>query len=84
MNDAQWKSIVTSNGAWDVLVLGAGPAGAAAARQLARRGHRVLIVEKARLPRAKVCGGCLSGGALDVLQMIGLGDLPIRCGGVLR
>ncbi|WP_259701297.1 MULTISPECIES: NAD(P)/FAD-dependent oxidoreductase [Synechococcales] len=41
----------------DVIVVGAGVAGAAAAYHLAARGHRVKLVEARRLPRAKPCGG---------------------------
>lgn len=62
--------------------MGAGPAGAVAARQLALAGARVLLVDKARLPRDKVCGGCLGGAALDVLESLGLGDIPFAIGGV--
>ncbi len=51
----------SSNGAeWDVVVIGAGPAGAAAAISAARAGHRVLLVDAKRFPRRKVCGGCLN------------------------
>jgi flavin-dependent dehydrogenase len=67
---------------WDVVVLGAGPAGCLAARQLALTQLRVLLVERRRLPRFKVCGGCLGGAALDLLTQLGLGHLPSRCGGV--
>ncbi len=45
---------------FDCLILGAGPAGAAAAYHLARRGHSVLLIEKDRLPRYKACGGGVS------------------------
>jgi flavin-dependent dehydrogenase len=45
---------------WDVVVVGAGPAGAMAARELARRGAGVLLVDRAQFPRYKVCGGCLN------------------------
>ena len=40
-----------------VTVVGAGAAGAAAAYHLARRGHRVVLLERERLPRTKACGG---------------------------
>jgi flavin-dependent dehydrogenase len=72
---------VADNTHWDAIVVGAGPAGAVAARQLALQGKQVLLVEKARMPRDKVCGGCLGGAALEALSSIGLGDLPLRCGG---
>ncbi|MDQ3086315.1 MAG: geranylgeranyl reductase family protein [Actinomycetota bacterium] len=49
---------------FDVLVAGAGPAGAAAAMHLARGGARVLLADRARFPRDKPCGGGLTGRAL--------------------
>jgi geranylgeranyl reductase family protein len=49
---------------FDVLVVGAGPAGSATAIHLARGGARVLLAEKARFPRDKPCGGGLTGRAL--------------------
>jgi flavin-dependent dehydrogenase len=61
--------------AWDVVVVGAGPAGALAARELARRHLTVLLVDKDRFPRWKVCGACLNGRALHTLARVGLGDL---------
>ncbi|NLF00206.1 MAG: geranylgeranyl reductase family protein [Anaerolineales bacterium] len=42
---------------YDAIVVGAGPAGAVLAHQLATRGLRVLILERTRLPRYKPCGG---------------------------
>jgi geranylgeranyl reductase family protein len=42
---------------YDVAVIGAGPAGSTAAYRLARAGKRVLLVDKARFPRDKPCGG---------------------------
>ncbi len=65
---------------WDVLVAGAGPAGAVVAQQCARRGLRVLVAEKARFPRPKVCGCCLNGAALAALDAAGLSDLPVSLG----
>jgi flavin-dependent dehydrogenase len=67
---------------WDAVVVGAGPAGAVAARELARLGRSVLLVDKSAFPRRKVCGCCLNGRALATLRKIGLGDLVARCGGV--
>jgi geranylgeranyl reductase family protein len=49
---------------FDVLVVGAGPAGSATAIHLARAGASVLIVDKATFPRDKPCGGGLTGRAL--------------------
>jgi geranylgeranyl reductase family protein len=45
------------NTLWDVAVVGAGAAGSAAAFQLAYRGRRVLLLDQARFPRGKPCGG---------------------------
>ena len=44
----------------DVLVVGAGPGGSAAAYHLARHGIDVTVVEKAAFPREKVCGDGLT------------------------
>ncbi len=67
---------------WDIIVIGAGPAGAVAAREAARRGGNVLLVDRASFPRAKVCGCCLNGAALQILAEIGLEELTARCGAV--
>jgi geranylgeranyl reductase family protein len=55
-----------------VLVIGAGPAGCAAARALAQRGLRVLLVDRQRAPRDKVCGDALIPDSLDALDKLGL------------
>jgi geranylgeranyl reductase family protein len=59
---------------YDVLVIGAGPSGAAAAYWLAERGRRVLVVEKKRFPREKTCGDGLTPRAVRQLHDIGLAD----------
>ena len=59
----------------DVVVIGAGPAGATAACTLGGRGHRVLLVDRASFPRAKVCGCCLASSGQGILRALGLGDL---------
>lgn len=56
----------------DVVVVGAGPAGSSTALTLARSGIDVLLVDRATLPRWKVCGGCLGPGALEILERMGL------------
>jgi len=59
---------------FDVLVVGAGPAGASAAYWLASRGHRVVMVEKKRFPREKTCGDGLTPRAVRQLHDMGLAD----------
>jgi geranylgeranyl reductase family protein len=56
----------------DVVVVGGGPAGATAAATLARAGHDVVLVDKARFPRDKFCGDGLTTGALRRLDELGL------------
>lgn len=58
----------------DVLVVGAGPGGSAAAYHLARNGVDVAVVEKARFPREKVCGDGLTPRGVKAL--IGMGVDP--------
>ncbi|GAA2754369.1 geranylgeranyl reductase family protein [Amnibacterium kyonggiense] len=57
---------------WDVVVVGAGPAGSSAARVAAERGRRVLLLDAARFPRYKTCGGGLIGTALELLPSAAL------------
>jgi geranylgeranyl reductase family protein len=52
---------------FDAVVVGAGPAGSTSAFRLARAGARVLLVDKARFPRDKPCGGGLTYRALRLL-----------------
>jgi flavin-dependent dehydrogenase len=66
---------MTANGLWDVVVIGAGPSGALAACLLARRGMRVALLERATLPRTKVCGGCLNARGVGELESAGLGHV---------
>src|SRR6266851_5165535 len=59
---------------YDVLVVGGGPSGAAAAYWLAQSGRRVLVVEKKRFPREKTCGDGLTPRAVRQLHDMGLAD----------
>ena len=56
----------------DVLVVGAGPAGTAAAIVLRQAGRSVIVVDKARFPRDKCCGDGLTTLALRELEALGL------------
>jgi geranylgeranyl reductase family protein len=63
-----WLTVIEA----DVVVVGGGPAGSAAAIVLARSGRDVLLVDKARFPRDKCCGDGLTTGALRWLDLLGL------------
>lgn len=58
----------------DLLVIGAGPAGSAAALSAARHGLDVLLVDAARLPRDKTCGDGLTPRALHALKELGIAE----------
>ena len=56
----------------DVVVVGAGPAGSAAAAWAARTGHDVLVIDAANFPRDKACGDGLTPRAVAELERLGL------------
>ncbi len=62
---------VNPDNRYDVAVVGAGPAGSATASILARRGLRVVLIDRARFPRDKACAEYCSPGVEDVLRRIG-------------
>ncbi|WZL73143.1 geranylgeranyl reductase family protein [Clostridiaceae bacterium 35-E11] len=54
--------------AYDTIVVGAGPSGSTAARELARGGQKVLLIDKEKFPRNKICGGLVPVKALNELD----------------
>jgi geranylgeranyl reductase family protein len=57
---------------YDVAIVGAGPAGSAAALAARRLGARVLLVDRAAFPRDKPCGDGIAAHAFDVLRELGV------------
>ncbi len=73
----------------DVVIVGAGPAGVAAAVPLARAGRDVVVIDKAVFPRDKCCGDGLTTLALRELELLGfdpaaVGDWQVVDGAVIR
>src|SRR5215470_9065193 len=68
----------------DVLVVGAGPAGSAAAIQLAKSGATVALVDRDSFPREKVCGDALIPDALRALERLALKDRVLSRARVLN
>jgi len=66
---------------FDAVVVGAGPAGSAAAILLARAGWSVALIERQRFPRRKVCGECIAASNLPLLDALGVGAEVERLGG---
>ena len=72
---------------YDVIIIGAGPAGCASALFLHQKGLRVLVLDRASFPRDKVCGEFISPAADDILEELGVLDAiqqtnPMRLQGV--
>src|SRR5438034_220974 len=65
---------------FDVLIVGAGPAGAIAGLVLARAGARVRVVDRAAFPRDKLCGDTVNPGTLARLRQLGVDDAIERRG----
>jgi flavin-dependent dehydrogenase len=80
MTIAPRTALSVANVEWDAMVIGAGPAGSLAARQLALAGLRTLLVDAKSFPRQKVCGGCLNHRAVDALDQSGLTHILENCG----
>jgi flavin-dependent dehydrogenase len=71
----------------DVLIAGAGPAGCIAAIVLARAGVRVMLLDRERFPRPKLCGDSLNPGAVALLDRLQLAGFPedraVRADGII-
>ena len=67
---------MTERAEWDVAIVGAGPAGLAAASAAAATGARTVVLERAEHPRYKTCGGGLIGASLAAVD--GQIALPAR------
>ena len=57
---------------FDVIIIGAGPAGSAAALFAARQGLKVCVLEKSAFPRDKICGDAISGKSMTILKDLDL------------
>jgi len=73
------EALSGSPGAYDLIVVGGGPAGAAAAITAARHGSKVLLLERGQFPRQKVCGEFVSAESLALLESL----LPEATDGLL-
>lgn len=59
---------------YDLIVIGAGPAGCATAISAVRKGAHVLLLEAGRFPRQKVCGEFVSAESLELLESLLVGN----------
>jgi geranylgeranyl reductase family protein len=62
---------------YDVAIIGGGPAGSSCAAFCAASGLRVVLIEREKFPREKVCGDCLNPECWSILQRLGI-DQRIR------
>jgi menaquinone-9 beta-reductase len=56
----------------EVIVVGAGPAGATAATMLAQKGHDVLLLDRQGFPRDKICGDGVPAGVIKIMNKMGM------------
>lgn len=70
--DSARNTGIATQDTFDAIVIGAGVAGTLSALLSAREGCRVLLVDRQKFPRSKVCGCCLNGRAQEVLKSAGL------------
>lgn len=68
----RWNALEGERPAWDAVVVGAGPAGAAVAARLATAGHSILLLDRSEFPRRKPCGDCINPAAVRALDSLGV------------
>jgi geranylgeranyl reductase family protein len=56
----------------EIIIVGAGPSGSAAAIALTQKGHDVLLLDRQAFPRDKTCGEGIPAGAIEVLYSLGM------------
>lgn len=59
---------------FDVIVVGAGPAGSLCATLLAQAGLKTLLIDKSRFPRDKICGDCINPACWDYFDVMGVSN----------
>lgn len=57
---------------YDVIIVGGGPGGSTSAMFLAKKGYKVLLLEKQKYPRDKICGDAISGKSVGMLKELGI------------
>jgi flavin-dependent dehydrogenase len=69
--------------AYDVIIIGAGPAGSTVSTLLARQGLRALLLEKSQFPREKLCGEFVTPDCLNVFDRLGVSEVIFDAGAKL-
>src|SRR5712691_7879797 len=68
---------------YEVAIIGAGPAGSAAAAVLGSLGKRVLLIDKTRFPRTKTCGDAVTASCLPLLSRLGIAEEVVSHAGMV-
>jgi flavin-dependent dehydrogenase len=68
---------------YDVIVIGAGPAGSTVSTLLAQNGHRILLLEKSRFPRDKLCGEFITPECLNIFDRLNIRERMFNAGAQL-
>tara|TARA_Y100001970_G_scaffold291495_1_gene428859 strand:- start:1335 stop:2555 length:1221 start_codon:yes stop_codon:yes gene_type:complete len=73
------------NNSYDIIIIGAGPAGTSAALYANRLGLKTIILDKSNFPRDKICGDALSGKSVKYMRELGvLDEIPKLKGSTIR